>query len=236
MQPLPSLVVAVLALVTQVVQASPGPGPNSNASPSPARASLPQQQEAVPSSVDGMRVSYRVAGVGSPALVLIHCWMCDSTIWDNVVPELSKQHRVVTLDLPGHGSAGKSRQQWSMAAFGADVKSVVDALKLEKVILVGHSMGGAVMLEAAAQMPTKVVGMIGVDTLHDPDQQRDAKEIDDLLAKLKTDFRGTAGELARSLAGKSCDPAAIGRVIDKMGSGDPAIGVVLMDRLRHYDG
>ena len=103
------------------------------------------------------------------------------------------------------------------------------------MILVGHSMGGAVMLEAAARMPGKVVGMIGVDTLLDADRPSDPKEIDAWLAKMKADFRGTADQLVRMIAGKSADPVVIDRVARKMSSGDPAIGLALMDSLQHYD-
>ena len=189
----------------------------------------------VVSSFDHASIHYRVEGSGSPAVVLIHCWMCDSGIWDNVVPTLAKSYRVVTLDLPGHGVSGKHRKEWSMAAFGADVATVVNALRLDRVILVGHSMGGAVMLEAAARMPGKVVGMIGVDTLLDADWPSDPKEIDAWLAKMKADFRGTADQLVRMIAGKSADPVVIDRVARKMSSGYPAIGLALMDSLQHYD-
>ena len=97
----------------------------------------------------------------SPAVVLIHCWMCDSGIWDNVVPTLAKSYRVVTLDLPGHGVSGKDRKEWSMAAFGADVATVVNALRLDRVILVGHSMGGAVMPGGGADARQVCRWMIG---------------------------------------------------------------------------
>ena len=195
----------------------------------------PRVTAKVVSSFDHVSIHYRVEGSGSPDVVLIHCWMCDSGIWDNVVPTLAKSYRVVTLDLPGHGVSGKDRKEWSMAAFGADVATVVNALRLDRVILVGHSMGGAVMLEAAARMPGKVVGMIGVDTLLDADRPSDPKEIDAWLAKMKADFRGTADQLVRMIAGKSADPVVIDRVARKMSSGDPAIGLALMDSLQHYD-
>jgi pimeloyl-ACP methyl ester carboxylesterase len=144
----------------------------------------------VPSSLDRVPIHYNAVGQGVPAVVLIHCWMCDSGIWHNVLPELRRTHRVVTLDLPGHGRSGKDRKVWSIAALGEDVKTVVETLHLDHVILVGHSMGGPVMLEAARLMPGKVVGMVGVDTLLNADAKRDPKEIDAWLAKMKADFPG----------------------------------------------
>ena len=189
----------------------------------------------VSSSRDGVPIRVWSAGEGAPAVVLIHCWMCDHHIWDNVAPELAKSYRVVTLDLPGHGASGRDRTTWTMAAFGEDVASVVQTLHLDKVILVGHSMGGAVMLEAASRTPGHVVGMVGVDTLLDADERDDAKAIDAWLATMKADFRGQTQALVRMIAGKSSDPAVIGRVAEQMSSGDPAIGLALMDSLQHYD-
>ena len=189
----------------------------------------------VPSSLDRVPIHYNAVGQGVPAVVLIHCWMCDSGIWHNVLPELRRTHRVVTLDLPGHGRSGKDRKVWSIAALGEDVKTVVETLHLDHVILVGHSMGGPVMLEAARLMPGKVVGMVGVDTLLNADAKRDPKEIDAWLAKMKADFRGQTQQLVHAIAGKSSDPAVIDRVAEKMSSGDPTIGLALMDSLQHYD-
>ncbi|MFI5165875.1 MAG: alpha/beta fold hydrolase [Thermoanaerobaculales bacterium] len=189
----------------------------------------------VPSSLDRVAIHYRAVGEGAPTVVLIHCWMCDSSIWDNVVPELSRTHRVVTLDLPGHGKSGKDRKVWSMAAFGEDVRTVVETLHLDHVVLVGHSMGGPVMLEAARLMPGKVIGVVGVDTLLNADAKSDPKEADAWLAKMKADFRGQTQQLVHAIAGKSSDPAVIDRVAEKMSSGDPAIGLALMDSLQHYD-
>ncbi|MDH5743438.1 MAG: alpha/beta hydrolase, partial [Candidatus Aminicenantes bacterium] len=56
---------------------------------------------------------------------------------------------------------------WTMEAYGEDVVAVVNKLKLQEVILVGHSMGGYVILEAARRLPERIIGLVGVDTLND---------------------------------------------------------------------
>jgi pimeloyl-ACP methyl ester carboxylesterase len=189
----------------------------------------------VASAFDGVSIHYAVDGAGTPTIILIHCWMCDSSFWDSTVPALAGSYRVVTLDLPGHGASGKNRQVWSMAAFGRDVVTVADALRLHTVILVGHSMGGEVMLEAARLLRGRVVGMIAVDTLHDADEKANPKEIEDFLAKMRADFPGQTRRLVRAIAGKSADPAVVERIAAKMSSGDASIGIALMDALQHYD-
>src|SRR5512140_3752798 len=131
------------------------------ASSAAAARALPTPLDAtVASAFDGVAIHYRVEGSGSPALILIHCWMCDSSFWAGTVPALAGTYRVVTLDLPGHGASGSNRKTWSMAAYGRDVETVAGALHLDRVILVGHSMGGDVMLEAARLMRGRIVGLI----------------------------------------------------------------------------
>jgi len=109
---------------------------------------------------DGVTISYEVRGVRDPALVLVHGWANTRAIW-GVHPEtLSRRHRVVALDLAGHGASGADRSEWTMEAFGEDVVAVVDELGLESTVLVGFSMGGAVVLEAAERLGDRVLGVV----------------------------------------------------------------------------
>ncbi|MEO7246775.1 MAG: alpha/beta fold hydrolase, partial [Rubrivivax sp.] len=94
----------------------------------------------VDSSAGGVHVQYRVHGHGEPLVVLIHGWSCDSNYWQAQVADLKTRYTVATVDLAGHGASGANRDDWSMAAFGADVAAVVDALPDHpRVVLVGHS-------------------------------------------------------------------------------------------------
>jgi len=126
---------------------------------------------------DGVPIHYSVRGKGDPALVFVHCWSCDRKLWDNQVSVFSKDHRVVTIDLPGHGESGKGRKDWSIGGFGEDVKTVVGKLGLRRVVLIGSSMGGPVALEAARRMPERVVAIVPVDTLHNVEERIDRKSV-----------------------------------------------------------
>src|SRR5512145_1561556 len=75
-------------------------------------------------SKDGTPVSYEVYGSGEPTLVFVHGWSCDARYWREQVPYFSKTHRVVTLDLAGHGHSGSKRSKYTMQAFGEDVRAV----------------------------------------------------------------------------------------------------------------
>ena len=76
-------------------------------------------------SKDGTPLAYEVFGAGGPTLVFVHGWSCDSRYWRAQVPVFSKNYRVVTMDLAGHGNSGMSRTKYPMTAFGQDVKAVV---------------------------------------------------------------------------------------------------------------
>lgn len=116
-------------------------------------------------SPDGIHVQYHVYGNASePALVFIHGWSCDSNYWREQVPEFKRKYTVITLDLAGHGGTDANRSDWSMEKFGQDVATAVAAVPNRQLILIGHSMGGPVAIEATRLLPKRVIGIIGVDT------------------------------------------------------------------------
>src|SRR5512145_3174567 len=97
-------------------------------------------------SADGVPIVFEDQGHG-PALVFVHGWSCDRTHWASQVPAFETHHRVVTIDLAGHGESGRGRAAWTIEAFADDVVAVVNALALERLVFVGHSMGGDVIVE-----------------------------------------------------------------------------------------
>ena len=163
---------------------------------------------------DGVSIHYETTGRGRPALVLVHCWTCDSGLWQDQVPRLARTHQVVTLDLAGHGRSGRTRKDYTMEAFGEDVKAVADRLKLDRMVLVGHSMGGAVILEAAKRLGNRVVGLVPVDTLLDVEQSEDPAETDAAMARMRADYKGqTTSFIRQYLLAPTTPPAVADRVL-----------------------
>lgn len=118
-------------------------------------------------SENNVEIHYTVYGDSGPLLVLVHGWSCDQAYWKNQVEFLAEKYRVVTVDLAGHGLSGANRDEWTLQAYAADVVSVVQKLKPDRVILSGHSLGGFVTLFAALQLEDVMAGIILVDSLHD---------------------------------------------------------------------
>lgn len=140
-------------------------------------------------SIDGVPIHYQVEGEGDYTLVFVHGWCADKNYWSRQIPSFRVYYRVVTLDLAGHGRSGTGRNEWTMAAFARDVAAVVEKLDLANVILIGHAMGGNVILEAARLMPERVIGLIGADTFSDIYlRPHSPEQIAAMLAVFQPDF------------------------------------------------
>ena len=135
-------------------------------------------------SGDGIPLRFEARGSGAPALVFVHGWSCDRSYWDVQLDWFSAGHQVVAMDLAGHGESGAGRQAWTMAAFGDDVVTVVQALGLGEVVLIGHSMGGDIVVEAALRLPDQVVGLVWADvyTRLDEPQPREEEVADHAIS------------------------------------------------------
>lgn len=142
-------------------------------------------------AADGLEIPYDIHGEGETAVVLVHCWMCQRSFWDNQVPVLKETYRVITLDLPGHGDAGATRESWTIAGYGEDVAGLIEHLGLERVVLVGHSMGGPVALKAASIRAGSVLGVVAVDTLHDAEFDYNRPEAKRMVKAFQENFAET---------------------------------------------
>lgn len=177
-------------------------------------------------SADGSEISYHVEGRGEPALVFVHCWSCDRSYWNAQTAAFSPTHEVVTIDLAGHGASGRARKDWTIEAFGADVAAVIEEENLKKVILIGHSMGGDVVLEAAKLLPKRILGIVGVDTFQDFTQPAFAPDqIEGFIAGFRPDFAGRAEAFVRSMFPPSANPDLVTRTARDMASAPPDVAL-----------
>lgn len=143
-------------------------------------------------SADGVIIRYEVRGNSTtaeqPTLIFIHGWCCNRTFWEPQLAFFSQDHQVVAIDLAGHGESDAGREKWTMQAFGRDVAAVVNDIGAEQVILVGHSMGGPVILEAASILGEKVVGLFPVDAFTDPNESYTQEQMDAFRQPFADDF------------------------------------------------
>jgi sigma-B regulation protein RsbQ len=205
------------------------------AAPSPAEPVTGPPSTGTVAAPDGVSIAYTIRGAGSPALVFIHGWMCDQTFWDAQVEPFSESATVVTIDLAGHGHSGLNRDAWALQAFGTDVQAVIEHLELDHVILVGHSMGGPVALEAARLMPDRVIGVVAVDALHNANFKFDADQKARFLDAWNQDFAGTCSRFVTSMFPATADPELVDRVEASMCAGPAETSVAQFREFLDYD-
>jgi pimeloyl-ACP methyl ester carboxylesterase len=104
---------------------------------------------------DGGRIHVVERGQGPP-IVLLHGIMLTSALWVHQLRELADHHRVIALDLRGHGQSLPGSEESGIERLASDVASVLDVLGVENAVVVGHSMGGMVALQMAVDMPLDV--------------------------------------------------------------------------------
>jgi len=113
-----------------------------------------------------------------------------------------------------------------MAAFGEDVAAVVRELDLNQVILIGHSMGGSVIVEAAQRMPDRVIGLVGVDTFHDLNLERTPEEVENLLQPFIEDFaEATQAFVKSSMFVAASDSSLVTHIATDMAAAPPEVAI-----------
>jgi pimeloyl-ACP methyl ester carboxylesterase len=113
--------------------------------------------------IHGYRRAYIHAGRG-PAILLIHgigdC--CDT--WKEVIPGLARDHTVIAPDLLGHGRSDKPRADYSVAAYANGMRDLISVLGVDRVTVVGHSLGGGVAMQFAYQYPERCERLVLVSS------------------------------------------------------------------------
>jgi pimeloyl-ACP methyl ester carboxylesterase len=223
---------AVVACSKQEPQAPVPAQPAANASAEPAPGAA-----RIAIAPDGVHVQYRVYGAGEPALVFIHGWSCDSNYWREQLPAFERKYTLVTVDLAGHGGTDGNRSDWSIARFGQDVATALSAVPNKQIILVGHSMGGPVALEAARLLKGRVIGIIGVDTFKSIGAPPPGKaQVDAAIRPFETDFIAqTRSLVADHLFVKGANDQLAQKIAYDMSLSPPRVAVPAMRALLEYD-
>jgi len=132
-------------------------------------------------SVDRIRLFVREHGRGQP-LLLGHGMWCAGHMFDPLIADFSTTHRVITPDLRAHGQSGVPRSAWSVADVAEDYRRILDALRVDRAILVGYSMGGMAALHFALKYPKRLTALILMSTSGGAEPWVRRREIDVLTA------------------------------------------------------
>lgn len=194
---------------------------------------LASSRYGVASTDDGEIIAYSVTGSGDTAMIFVHGWSLDSRLWQNQIDFFSPQYKVITLDLAGHGNSSFNRKEYTMPAFASDIKAVMKKEDIDNAILVGHSMGGGVIAEAAKLMPKEVIGIIGVDTSQNVAAPLSQADLNMMTKPFEEDFHAGMTEFVKNAFPADVDPAVLEWATQDMASAPKDIA---LNQFRHYLG
>lgn len=116
--------------------------------------------------IDNYNIKYEIEGSGEETVVILQGWGTTLHVYNSIAKLLSGKYRVVRLDLPGFGSSDEPRSAWSVENFVDFFLSFLEELKIDKVILIGHSYGGRMIIRLASRenVPVEISRIVLIDS------------------------------------------------------------------------
>ena len=156
--------------------------------------------------LEGIRIHYRNYGTGERALLLVHGWSSDETVWNKQAPELAKSIRVITVDLPGHGQSDQPELAYTMDYYARALDALLRDAGVKKASLVGHSNGTLVVREFYRLYPQEVNALVIVDGSLRP--LGDAAAMEKFIAPFRApNYAENAGRFIDGITAPMKDPA-----------------------------
>jgi pimeloyl-ACP methyl ester carboxylesterase len=197
-----------------------------------ARAEVPAQiLDAAPSHFaksGDLKVHYKSLGNGNTALVFVHGWCCDLSVWYDQAVAFNGKVRMIFVDLPGYGKSDKPKIDYTMDVFAKGVDAVLQDAGIEKAVLAGHSMGTPVVRQFYRLYPAKTKALIFVDGAVRP-FSTDPAVVDRIMSMFKEEtFKETAPKFLGSMLTKTT-PTAVREQIERLVENtDPKVAISSM--------
>lgn len=186
-------------------------------------------------SFDNVEIVYSIQGEKEPALVFIHGGFADRSFWKNQFAYFRGNHKVVAVDLAGHGDSGDNRTEWGILPFARDVQAVVENEKIKKVILIGNSLGGPVALQTARLIPEKTLAVVGIDTFQILSMEAPEGYYQARAKAFRENFEETMKDLVQALFHPNTYPELQAYALEIMLKGSPETAAAIMESLSSLD-
>lgn len=180
------------------------------------------------------RIFYKSHGNGGTPIVFVHGALCGHEDWNSQFAHFGARQRVVAVDLRGHGKSTTEPDSCSIEAFAADVVALLRTLDLPPAVLVGHSMGCRVVLEANLQAPERVAGLV----LNDGGRlgQGDPETAEcKMRAEMAAAYDKVVGNLFMGMFMANSDPKVRDRLVGRALAIPQAVGLAFFPRMLRWD-
>jgi pimeloyl-ACP methyl ester carboxylesterase len=156
-----------------------------------------------------------------PPIVLLHGLTSRGDHWESVAGRLAQHRRVIALDARGHGDSDWAKDAaYAVDAHFADVVTALEALAIERCVLVGFSMGGSVAILTAGALSERVERLVVVDSYPAPEMTPGSRRIAERLAQAHLDGALDGAQDAWRRSGRRFDPAIARRMAEELAKGD----------------
>lgn len=177
------------------------------------------------------RLHVNDGGSGGLPVVFVHSFAGSSAHWSNQLAHLRRTRRAVALDLRGHGqSAAPDSNAYAVDALASDIAAVVDGLRLERFVLVGHSMGGAASIAYAGAHPDRVAGLVLVGTPGKSPPEQSSK----IMASMEADYEKVSGGYWKTLL-TNAQPSVETQIRSEMGRLPRDAALAIIGAIFAYD-
>ena len=188
---------------------------------------------------DGIKLYYEEAGAGDPAFVFVHGWSCDHTYFEPQARYFASTHRVISVDLRGHGQSDTPADgPFSIETHADDVAGLCRELAIQQPVVVGHSMGGAITLELAARHPDLAAAIVLVDAAPIVATPELTTVLADLVDAIRTPDHVSARRqfIDGFLFIDTDDPERRAKIVDAMAAAPQHVAAACMKAIGDWDG
>lgn len=198
------------------------------------------KQESLKLRDNKVEINYYHQGQGGITLLFLHGWCINSTYWENQLSHFSNNYNVYALDLPGFGKSTAKRENWTIEEYAKDINEFIETLDLKNIVIVGHSMAGEIMIQAALSKNPNIIGLIGVDNFKHVDVEFSPEEMEQMsgmLNMLKQDFKNTVFKFAEKWLLLPSTPSEVKkRIKNDFPTVNPIVGEATLVNLIQFSG
>ncbi len=117
-------------------------------------------------NIDGYSICYKISGEGDETVVILQGWGTELSLYDSVANTICKKYKVIQFDFPGFGGSDEPREAWNVDAYADFFCEFIKKMQINKVILIGHSYGGRVIIKLAARekVPFEIIRIVLIDS------------------------------------------------------------------------
>src|SRR5690242_9164773 len=180
-------------------------------------------------------ISYYDNLTGKATLFFIHGSFINKDYWQTQLYHFTPHYRVISPDLAGHGKSTSHGDDFTIQKFGETIAAMINKLKLTNVILIGHSIGGDIMLTTNEKIDQSIIGLIGIDYFKNAGSPLPNEVIAQIMNDLRNNFVNTNAAYAKNtLLTEKTNKSITERVVRDFTLISPKVGIPMNEDLFHF--